>query len=167
LSLDLAQPRDVIARCLALEPLVAKLSEGSEGPFVATLLALARLQLGESGSRAAVTAALAKLRAVDSKAQLAYALDVLAEHDAGAGRRDDARRGAEEALGAAEAVDQKSEAAVARSLLAQLAFDQGDGKAARALLAVSAPDMAPPLVLSARARSAVARAAEHIGVRLA
>jgi DNA-binding SARP family transcriptional activator/tetratricopeptide (TPR) repeat protein len=165
LSLDLAQPREVIARCLALEPLVAKLSEGSEGPFVATLLALARVQLGESGALAAVTAALAKLRAVDSKAQLAYALDVLAEQDVGTGRRDPARRCAEEALGAAEAVGQKSEAAVARSLLAQLAFDQGDGDAARALLLASATDMTTPLVLSARARSAVARAAAHIGAR--
>jgi DNA-binding SARP family transcriptional activator/tetratricopeptide (TPR) repeat protein len=164
-SLDLARPGDVVARCLALEPLVAKLSEGSEGPFVTTLLALAKLKLGERGSLAAVTEALAKLRAIDSKAHLAYALDVLAEHDAGVGRREGARRYAEEALRAAEAVGQKSEGAVARSILAQIAFDQGDREAAHALLAVSAADLKAPLVLSARARTAVVKAAKHIGAQ--
>ncbi len=164
-SLDLARPGDVVARCLALEPLVAKLSEGSEGPFVTTLLALARLKLGESGSLAAVTAAIANLRAIDSKAQLAYALDVVGEHHADMGQHVEARRCAEEALRAAEAVGQKSEAAVARSLLAQLAFDRGDRKAARSLLGLSAADLTAPLVLSARARSALAKASEHIGVQ--
>jgi DNA-binding SARP family transcriptional activator len=164
LALDAARPREALARCVALEPLVAKLSEGSEGPFVAALQALARLALGDVEAPSAVEAAIATLRAIDSKAQLAYALDVVAEHDARAGRTGDARRRAEEALVAAEAVGQKSEAAVARSLLARLAFDRGHRGEALALLRACGPDRATPLGLSARARAAVDGAAEQVGV---
>jgi tetratricopeptide (TPR) repeat protein len=163
LSLDLARPEEVIARCRVLEPLVAKLSEGSEAPFVAALLAVAKVKLGEDGSISAAKAAIAKLRAIDAKAHLAYALDVLAEHEVGAGRLDEARRCAEEAVRAAEAVGQRSEAAVARSLLARIACDEGDPKGARTLLDASLSDMALPLVLSARGRSAVARATAQFG----
>jgi DNA-binding SARP family transcriptional activator/tetratricopeptide (TPR) repeat protein len=166
LALDAGRPREALARCVALEPLVAKLPEGSEGPFVDALGALARLALGEVGAPSAVEAALATLRTIDSKAHLAYALDVLAEQDAHAGRASDAHRRGEEALRAAEAVGQKSEAAVARSLLARLAFDRGDRGEALALLNVCVPDLATPLALSARARVAVVRAAERVGFAL-
>jgi DNA-binding SARP family transcriptional activator/tetratricopeptide (TPR) repeat protein len=166
LALDRERPRDVLVQCRALEPLVAKLSEGSEGPFAAALLALARLKLGEGDAPSAVHAALATLRAVDSKAHLAYALDVLAEHDVRAGRADDARRRAEEALLAAETVGQESEATVARSLLARLAFDRGDRDEALTLLDACMPDLTSPLAISARARIALARAAERIGVAI-
>jgi DNA-binding SARP family transcriptional activator/tetratricopeptide (TPR) repeat protein len=165
LSLEAARPHEAIARCIELEPLVAKLPEGSEGPFVAALSALAGLKLGD-GSRTAVAEALGKLRAVDSKAQLAYALDILAAHEAEAGNRDEARRLAEEALLAAEAVGQKSEAALARSLLAQMALDGGNDDAARALLTASVADLAVPLALSARARTAIVRTAARVGLDL-
>jgi predicted ATPase/DNA-binding SARP family transcriptional activator len=167
MALDRGRPREVLERCAALEPLVAKLSEGSEGPFVAALRALARLVMGESDARTAVDAALATLRAIDSKAHLAYALNALAEHDARAHRAADARKHAEEALVAAEAVGHKSEAAVARSLLARLAFDRGDYR--EALAALSAPEVrrTAPLALSARALAAVAAAAERIGANVA
>jgi DNA-binding SARP family transcriptional activator/tetratricopeptide (TPR) repeat protein len=166
LALEGARPREALARCIALEPLVAKLSEGSEGPFVAVLRDLARLALGDADALPAVEAGLLTLRAIDSKAQLAYALDVLAEHDARAGRAGDARRRASEALVAAEAVGQKSEVAVARSLLARLAYDRGDHGEAIALLQACGPDLSTPLALSARARAAVAGAAERVGVSM-
>ncbi len=164
LALDAGRPRDVVSRCVALEPLVAKLAEGTEEPFVAVLLALARVELVEDGSLGAVDTALARLRAADSKAHLAYALDVLAGLDLSAGRPDAAGRAAGEALSAAEAVGQKSEAVVARSLLARIAFGRGDTKKARALLEGCTSDLASPLAVSARARLAVSRAAEEIGV---
>jgi hypothetical protein len=165
LSLEASRLDEAFARCVELEPLVAKLSEGSEGLFVAALSALARLKLGED-SRTAVAEALGRLRTVDSKAQLAYALDVLAEHEAATGNRNDARRLAEEALLAAEAVGQKSEAAVARSILAQMALDGGDENTARALLTPSTADLAVPLALSARARTAIVRTAARVGLEL-
>jgi hypothetical protein len=128
--------------------------------------ALADVELGTTGALSAAEAALDALRAVDSKAHLAYALDVLAEQDLRASRADDARRRAEEALVAAETVGQKSELAVARSLLARLAFDRGERAEALALLNACRPDLSTPLGLSARARAAVTRAADRLGVAI-
>jgi hypothetical protein len=99
--------------------------------------------------------ALGMLRGVDSKSHVAYVLNALAAHDAHAGRVDDAVRRAREALLAAETVGHKSEAAVARSRLSQLALDRNDRREAEELLDPCAPDMATPLSLSARARTAV------------
>jgi tetratricopeptide (TPR) repeat protein len=166
IALDGGRPREALIRCAALEPFVAKLSAGSEAPFVATVRALADVELGTTGALSAAEAALDALRAVDSKAHLAYALDVLAEQDLRASRADDARRRAEEALVAAETVGQKSELAVARSLLARLAFDRGERAEALALLNACRPDLSTPLGLSARARAAVTRAADRLGVAI-
>ena len=130
------------------------------------LHALARLALGETGALSAAESALIRLRALDSKAHLAYTLDALAEHEVRVGRPADAQRRAEEALLAAEAVGQASEAAVARALLARLAFDRGEGSAALAHLEACRSDSARPLAWSARAARAVARAAEHAGVTM-
>jgi DNA-binding SARP family transcriptional activator/tetratricopeptide (TPR) repeat protein len=165
LELDRGRPREALARCAALELLVAKLIEGSEGPFVAALHALALLELGE-GDAAAVEATIATLRALDSKAHLAYVLDVFARHERRAGSAERARRHAEEALGAAEVVGQKSEAAVARSVLAELAIDRGQRDEALALLRACGAELATPLALSARARTAVLDAAERMGVTI-
>src|ERR1019366_6225761 len=43
LELERGRPGEALARCHALEPLVAKLSEGSERPLVVALQCLARL----------------------------------------------------------------------------------------------------------------------------
>ena len=166
IALERDRPEETRSRCLALRPLVAKLPEGSEEPLVATLEAIARLKLGDSGARAAVDDALARLRAVDSKAYLAYALDVVAEHDARAGQGERAREGALEALAAADSVGQRSEAAVARSLLARLALERGDRGEASAQLAACGLDEKAPLALSARARGAVSRVAALLDPQL-
>jgi hypothetical protein len=163
LALEGGRPAEALTRCVALEPLVAKLPEGSEEPFVLALRALARIELGEAGADSAAEQALEQLRRVDSKAHVAYVLNALADHDARAGRTDDARRRAHEALRAAETVAQKSEAAVARSHLAMLALAGADHDAARAWLDACRPDLGIPLALSARAQAAVARVAERLG----
>jgi hypothetical protein len=157
--------RDVVAQCQALDPLVANLSEGSERPQVAALIALARLELGENGARAAVDQAVATLRAVDSKAHLAYALNRSADYDARAGKADAAGALAREALAAAEAVGQKSEAAMARMLLARLALQRGARGEALAFLDACAADMSTPLGLSARALGAVRAVRERADAR--
>jgi hypothetical protein len=159
IALERDRPEETVRRCLALRPLVAKLSEGSEEPLVAALDALARLRLDEAGARAVVDEAIARLRAIDSKAYLAFALDVVADLDARAGQCVRARERAGEALAAAMAVGQRSEAAVARSLLARLALGRGDRSEATAQLDACTPDLEAPLALSARARAAVSFAA--------
>jgi DNA-binding SARP family transcriptional activator len=154
-ALENGRPRETVDRCLTLEPLVAKLSEGSEAPFVAGLRALARLALGEEGALASADEALGQLRSVDSKAHVAYILNALARHAASLGRSRDAEAQAEAALRAAEAVGQKSETAVARALLAKLALQRDDRASAVAWIRPCAPDAHRTLALSARARAAV------------
>jgi hypothetical protein len=100
---------------------------------------------------------------VDSKAHVAYVLNALAAHDAREGRVDDARKRANEALTAAEAVGQRSEAAVARARLAQIALDGGDRERGLALLSVCRSDWSTPWALSARGRAAVDAAISHAG----
>jgi DNA-binding SARP family transcriptional activator len=163
LALEGGRPADALERCIALEPIVAKLPEGSEEPFVEALRALASIELGEAGAYPAAEQALDRLRRVDSKAHVAYVLNALAHHDTRAGRIDDARRHAREALQNAETVAHRSEAAVARSHLAMLALDGADPKAAQVWLDACQPDFDTPLVLSARARAAVAGVADRLG----
>jgi hypothetical protein len=67
-------------------------------------------------------------------------------------------------LAAAQKVGRRSEAAVARALLARLALARGDRDEALGQMRACAPDLAKPVVLSARACSALARAAEQAGV---
>jgi DNA-binding SARP family transcriptional activator/predicted ATPase len=165
-ALERGRPREALARCVALGPLVAKLPEGSEGPFVDALGALSRLDLGEAAAYSAVELALEALRAIDSKAHVAYVLNALAEHDGRAARTDESRARAQEALRAAETVGQRSEAAVARSRLALVALDRGVRGEALALLNACAPDLSSPAALSARAQRAVIGAANRLGVEI-
>jgi tetratricopeptide (TPR) repeat protein len=163
MALERGRAREALEQCIAVEPLVRKLSEGSEEPFVAALRALAELELGMADAPQAAEKALATLRRLDSKAYVAYVLNALAEHDIRGGRLDDARHRASEALRLAEAVGHKSETAVARCHLATLAHRCADHQGARALLDACAPDLSNRLSLSARARSAVRAVAEHLG----
>jgi DNA-binding SARP family transcriptional activator len=160
-DLERGRPRDVLARCAELEPLVSKLTEGSVAPFVSALQALARIELGEADGHAAAENAIANLRAADSKGQLAYVLNAVAGHDAIGGRSEAARRRSVEALRAAETVGQQSEAAVARARLAGLAHARGDRTEAADWLKACA---ANPTELSARARVAVDGAVRAVSV---
>ena len=163
-ALEGGRPRETLERCDRLEPLVSKLSEGSEKPIVAALRALALLALGEEGALALAEAALRSLRAVDSKAHVAYVLSALAAHEASSGRRDVAEGYAREALQAAEIVGHRSEAAVARARLARLALDRDDRDGAEKLLEPCVPDMGRPLAMSGRARAAVLDALDALRV---
>lgn len=168
LALERGRPREALERCRALEPLVAKLSEGSEAPFVRALQALARLELAEpdAAAEAEAEAALRTLRELDSKAHTAYVLNALAAHDLGGGRAAAGAQRAQEALSLAEAVGHESEAAVARSLLALLALAGGDRADALAYLGGCGAEGSKLAALSARARAAVDAAAGRLGVRM-
>jgi DNA-binding SARP family transcriptional activator/tetratricopeptide (TPR) repeat protein len=166
IAIERGKPREALARCDVLDPIAARLGEGSEGPFAEALRALARLALGEVGAASEVEHAITSLRAIDSKAHLAYVLDTLAEHLLVAGDSAGAWRRAKEALGAAEAVGQTSEAAVARALLARVAVDRGARDEALALLRACGPDLGRPMALNARACAAVAQAAGQAGVSI-
>jgi DNA-binding SARP family transcriptional activator len=165
IALERGRPRETIERCTSLEPLVAKLSEGSERVVTDALRALARLAEGEEGAAAAVDDALGVLRRIDSKAHVAYVLNALAARDASSGRSDAAQKRAREALQAAEIVGHKSERAVARALLATLAIDRNDRAEAAELLDACARDMGATLSLSGRARAAVTSALARLGRR--
>lgn len=165
MELDAGRPEQALARCAVLEPIVVRLSEGTERPFLAALRALALLDRDDADP-SAPDAAIERLRAIDSKAHLAYALDVVAEHDLRKGRTEAARWRAEQALGAAEVVGHKSEAAVARSLLARLAVERGDPEKAATLLRACGSDCLKPFALSARALAAVALAADCAGIEM-
>jgi DNA-binding SARP family transcriptional activator len=117
LALERPDPQAALRYAERLRTIAAKMAGGSEGPITEVLTALARMISGESVD---IERSLDLLREIDSKGDLAYALTYLAEFDLQRADSDSARRHAEEALAAAEAVDRASEAAVARSLLAEI-----------------------------------------------
>jgi hypothetical protein len=143
------------------------LSEGSEGPFVQALHAIARLELGDPDGRATAERAVEALRAIDSKGHVAYVLNALAAYDALAARPDEALRRAEEALRCAETVGQQSEVAVARARLALCAHERDDPQLASAWLEAYGSGASHGQELSARAKTAVTAAASRLGRRAA
>ncbi len=121
LALDRGDGAEALRFCQRLAPAAAKMTGGSEGPVTDMLTALARMISGDSTD---VERCLQSLRDIDNKGELAYALLFLAERDTQRGDTDKARQRADEALRAAEAVDRRSEAAIARALLTQITGDR-------------------------------------------
>jgi DNA-binding SARP family transcriptional activator/DNA-binding XRE family transcriptional regulator len=121
MALEREDAAEALRLCQRLAPAAAKMTGGSEGPVTDMLTALARLFSGESAD---VDRCLQSLRDIDNKGELAYALVFLAERDLRRGDIESARQRAEEALRAAEAVDRRSEAAIARTLLTQITGDR-------------------------------------------
>jgi len=121
IALEGGDAASALRLCERLGPIAAKMSGGSEGPVTEMLTALANLIAGDGSD---VERCLQSLRQIDSKGELAYALVFLAEHDLQRGDVAAARARAEEALRAAEVVDRRSEAAIARSLLAEITGDR-------------------------------------------
>ncbi len=124
------------ARRLAVEldTLGEKLREGSEAPFARALLALSRHALGEPGAEADLDSALEELRAADAKLRLAYTLTRAARLDLGRGRPLPARRRAEEARGAAQALARPTETLLAGVTLARACRELADDEEAERLL---------------------------------
>ena len=141
-------------RCADLEPLAAKLGNGSELPFARMLAALAKAGRGDPEGATEVERALEGLRAIDTKGHLAYALNFMASLDLAANHPELARMRAEEALRAAEVVGRRNEVARARTLLAELARRAGEPSSANAHIEALRDDIDSPLGLAASARRA-------------
>jgi DNA-binding SARP family transcriptional activator len=121
IALESGNAADALRYCERLAPAAEKMTGGSEGPVTDMLTALAQLI---SGAAVDVDRCLQSLRDIDNKGELAYALLFLAERDLRRGDVEHARKRADEAFQAAEAVDRRSEAAVARALLTQITGDR-------------------------------------------
>jgi hypothetical protein len=166
LLLERGQLDVAIVRCADLEPLAAKLGDGSELPFARTLAALVKTARGEGDASSGLESALAGLRAIDTKGHLAYALNFVANLDLRAGRCASAAARAEEALHAAEAVGRRTEVARARTVLAQVAHRTGAPEAATAHLEALRDDLHRPLGLARAVVSTVAALATEVGCAL-
>jgi hypothetical protein len=141
---------DMYARCAELETVAARLGE-DETPFAKTLRALAGLATKEDSADDALASALTRLRAVDDKSYLAYALNSAAHLYRQAGRTNQARLCASEALTVASLMRRYNEIAIARALLALISVE------------ASAQSVETPLgrdYLSVRARSALPQSTE-------
>jgi len=155
IELERRRPADALARCPRLRELAARMGGGSEPAFSAALEALAHDMAAEDGAPDRLQAAIDDLRAFDSKWMLAYVLTHAAALDLERGAPARCRARAEEALEAATIVGRRSEAGLARALLARLARAEGRADEARRWLDEAAADLATPQLLSHRARTAL------------
>ncbi|HEY3054693.1 MAG TPA: BTAD domain-containing putative transcriptional regulator [Thermoanaerobaculia bacterium] len=101
--------------CDRLLGIARKMSGGSEG--VRTDVFAEIVRFAREGEESDLRTKLDELRVVDCKSDLAWALTFISELELERGHADRARRDAEEALIAAEAVGRASEAALARVIL--------------------------------------------------
>jgi DNA-binding SARP family transcriptional activator len=156
LELEARSPAKALARLPQLLDVASKMGEGSELVVARALDSLARFCRGDDGAEALLEEAIVGLRGADTKGVLAIVLGFAAERDIDEGRVEMAERRAEEALRAAEAVSRKSQAALARTILARVALALGDAVTARRQIEgfLSEPNQR---LLSARARDAIVR----------
>ena len=115
---ELSRYDEMQARCADLRTVAARLGE-DETPFVATLQALALLAAGKASASDVLGDALRRLRILDDKSHLAYALNCAAHLHLRAGRIDQVRVCAAEALVAAAAMRRRNEIIIARAMLAR------------------------------------------------
>jgi hypothetical protein len=151
LEQELGHYSEMQARCAELGTVAARLNE-DETPFVSTLQSLALLATKEDLTADKLEDALKRLRTVDDKSYLAYALNSAARLHLQAGRVDEARLCATEALTAASAMRRENEVIIARAMLTQT----GEGESVQGIDndATGSPDLNS---LSARARSTLLR----------
>ncbi len=151
---ELGRHENMHGRCTELTTVAARLGE-DETPFAETLRALATLATADASADGALAGALVRLRAVDDKSYLAYALNGAAHLHRQAGRADQARLCATEALAAASIMRRRNEVAIARAMLAQT----GEDCPARTVEDFGGLSPGPD-DLSARARAALLASAE-------
>jgi DNA-binding SARP family transcriptional activator len=166
INLELGAPQAVLAYCEELRPLAAKMGENGELPFAEALEALTRRILHLPDATHGLAMALERLRAFDSKAHLAYVLNIAAQIDFEEGDLTAASGAAQEALVAAEATRRVWEAAISRAILARVLAARGDRAGARRRLGPTGARAAPGSGLSARARSAELLASRDLELRI-
>lgn len=163
-NLERGEADAALACCEELRPLAERMGESGDLPFVGALEALSRLALGMPGAIDGLGPATDHLRAFDSKAHLAFVLNMAAASDLAAGRFADARAAAAEALAAAEATRHAWESAISRALLARIHAAQGDPAGARQWLEPVLASVGIRDGLSAAAQAAVLDAAASLGL---
>ena len=162
MELDEGRPALALDYCVALRTVAAKMGEGSEGPAAEALEMLARAALEEPVD-AALERALEVLREIDAKGMLAGILTRAALLDLDRGRTESARERGREALRAAEIVERRTRAVLARVVLGEVARRDGDRRAALDQLDAMRADVSAPLLVSAHARLKAYRLAEALG----
>ncbi len=152
IELERGRPEEALQLCRIIKPVAMRIKDGSEGPFTEALEALALLQLQGGKQKSAVDDAIEKLRKADSKWMVFYIQSFVGKILLDNGELEEARRRAEEALVAAEAVDNKSAIAIARSILAQIVFKQNRKDEAGEIFRAIRADTNDESKISARAR---------------
>jgi hypothetical protein len=146
------------AHCEELRQVAARLRE-DETPFIETLQALAMLAAGDGSADTALAEALVRLRAVDDKSYLAYALNRAAGLHREAGKPEESRLCATEALAVASIMRRRNEVAIARAMLApwgaeapagDAGWDDLSARARSALPGLSEPPVAIPTAVPTR-----------------
>ena len=133
LDLESGRPAAVIDRCQRLLPLSRKLG-ATEVAQVEALAALGAAAAGQPGALSRLEQPLAELRALDSKAQLSYALAIGGGIARAQGATGLAGRLAAEGLAVAEVMELHNEAGLAAAVLARVALAEGDAAGARRYL---------------------------------
>ncbi|HXI59835.1 MAG TPA: AAA family ATPase, partial [Polyangia bacterium] len=154
-ALDGGQIDLALGQCDRLQEAAAKMFGGSEQQGATALIALVRVAAGQA-SPETMTAPIDGLRVADAKGMLAYVLNMAAIFDLRAGRREETRARATEALSAATAVGRLSQVAISRALLGQIALLAGDARTAQAHLAATEELRREPLALTALAMQQLA-----------
>jgi tetratricopeptide (TPR) repeat protein len=154
-DLEWGRPDRARARCVELAPVAAKMGNGSERPFAATLAALVALAAGEADADVPLELALEDLRRVDAKALLARALTFAGFVAFESGHTESARQRGREALAAAEKVGSATQIATAHALLGSLAFRANDRSIAATHLEAARMYLAAPGSVTARARRSI------------
>jgi|GEM_PF-352655 len=162
LALERGDFADARARCPLMLEVASRMGEGSERPIALALDSLARLLDGDTAAEEPFDRAIDDVRAADAKTMLSTLLNFAAEYDRVSGRPERARARAEEALGAASAVERRNQTAIARAILARLAIAAGDRAGAEIHLASARLDLDAPLALSVQAHAAVAHAIQEL-----
>jgi hypothetical protein len=136
--------------------------DGAELFFAKALSALVELRASvRAGSRpetAPLLQAIERLRAIDTKAFLVFSLNALAEVELGARLPDAAETHATEAAALARRIKNRSELAVATSLVARSWRLRGDEPRARAVIAEATAELTSDEEISSRARRYLAQA---------
>ena len=136
--------------------------DGAELFFAKALSALVELRASvRAGSRsetAPLLQAIERLRAIDTKAFLVFSLNGLAEVELGARLPEPAEAHATEAAALARRIKNRSELAVATSLVARSWRLRGDEPRARAVIAEATAELTAKEEISARARRYLAQA---------
>jgi len=162
IELERGRPETARDRARAFAGVAARMGEGSEAPFAATLEALADMALGDAGAIDRVERTIGALRDVDAKALLASALLFAAAADVERGDLDRAEVRAQEALLAARVVGRRSEIVIALALLARVACRRADPVTAQGFANMAAAELGDPCAVAAYAR----RAASGIDIQI-